>query len=58
MKIGLIGFGYWGKIILKNLENIGEKNIVICDTNFPTNGSDIKYETISDYKDLDAIVFL
>lgn len=42
MNIGLIGFGYWGKIVLSTLQNIGlhniyiyDKNPIICD-NIPT----------------------
>ncbi len=31
MKIGLIGFGYWGKIIYKSLLELNYDNIVICD---------------------------
>ena len=30
-KIGLVGFGYWGKIIFKNLKNMGYENITICE---------------------------
>lgn len=33
MNIGLIGFGYWGKIILSTLQNIGSHNIYIYDKN-------------------------
>ena len=32
MKVGLIGLGYWGKILLKNLSLIGVNDITICDT--------------------------
>ena len=31
MKIGLIGFGYWGKIIFNNFLKLGYDDIVICD---------------------------
>lgn len=31
MKIGIVGLGYWGKIILRNLESMGKKDIEICD---------------------------
>ena len=35
MKVALIGFGYWGKIIYKNLKNINEiEEIKICDPLF------------------------
>jgi len=30
-KIGLIGYGYWGKILYKTLLKLGYKNITICD---------------------------
>ena len=30
-KIGLIGYGYWGKILYKNLLKLGYENVVICD---------------------------
>jgi len=30
-KIGLVGYGYWGKILYKNLLKLGYKNVVICD---------------------------
>lgn len=31
MKIGLVGFGYWGKILLATLHNLGISNIYIYD---------------------------
>ena len=30
-KIGLIGYGYWGKILYKTLLKLGYKNITLCD---------------------------
>ena len=54
MKIGLIGLGYWGKIILKNLVNLGEDNLILCDTTFPKSAPNEKCEYVSDYKDLDC----
>ena len=33
IKIGLIGYGYWGKILYKTLLKLGYKNVIICDTN-------------------------
>lgn len=30
-RIGLVGFGYWGKIIFKNLKSMGYENITICE---------------------------
>jgi len=29
MKVGLIGLGYWGKNILRNLENMGIIDIIV-----------------------------
>ena len=53
MKIGMVGLGYWGKIILKNLRELGYKNITICEIN-PINWNDIgeKYKVVTDYKKL------
>ena len=33
MKLGIIGFGYWGKIIYKNLKILGYNDIFICEIN-------------------------
>ena len=33
MKIGIVGLGYWGKIILKNLKGLGYKNIKVYEPN-------------------------
>jgi len=51
--IGLIGLGYWGKIILRNLRELGYTNIVICekeDIDWHQIGS--KHEQIKDYRNL------
>jgi len=53
MKIGLIGLGYWGKIILKNLEEMGYRDLVICEkqeVDWQEVGS--KYPLVKDYRDL------
>lgn len=42
MKVGLIGIGYWGKIILKTLKFLGVKDITICD---PTLINQAHYES-------------
>ncbi len=56
MRIGIIGIGYWGKIILKNLEILGENDIIICDISNQKIGD---YGIINNYKDLDCdCVFL
>jgi len=53
MKIGLVGYGYWGKIILDNLARLGYNDITICELN------DIdwmelgrKYKQVKSYKKL------
>jgi len=53
MKIGLVGFGYWGKIILKNLESLGYKDITLCDISFKNNKIQ-NYNALNDYKKLDC----
>ena len=32
MKLGIIGCGYWGKIIINNLLSLGYEDLVLCDT--------------------------
>ncbi len=48
MKIGIVGMGYWGKIILNNLRQLGYKDITICELQ-EINWEDIgcKYKTVS-----------
>ena len=31
MKIGIVGCGYWGKIIINNLLELGYNDLVLCD---------------------------
>jgi predicted dehydrogenase len=55
MKIGIVGLGYWGRIILKNLVQLGYKNITVCETatiDWSFIGS--KYKVVDNYKDLDC----
>ena len=54
MKIGIVGQGDWGKIILKNLESMNYKEISLCDiTSLNRNNSfNQNYEMFSNYKDL------
>ena len=33
MKIGIVGIGYWGNIILNNLVKMNYKDISLCDSN-------------------------
>jgi len=53
MKIGLIGIGYWGKIILKVLQTY-TRDIIICDEILKNNSKYEIYNTITDYKDLEC----
>jgi predicted dehydrogenase len=52
-KICIIGLGYWGKIILNNLNQLGYKNILICE-NRNIDWSEIgrKYPLVKDYKSI------
>ncbi|MFX1494953.1 MAG: Gfo/Idh/MocA family protein [Promethearchaeota archaeon] len=54
MKIGIVGHGYWGKIILRNLENMNYKEIALCDIAFLNEepNDTQNYEICSNYKDL------
>ena len=54
MKIGIVGLGYWGKIILKNLERMAKSNITLCDLTFKDRNDFQDYETFTDYKKLDC----
>ena len=45
-KIGLIGYGYWGKILYKTLLKLGHENVIVCDV---SGHGDVK-----DYKDLEV----
>ena len=59
MKIGIVGIGYWGKIILRNLENMGKNNIIVCDISFPEKSNYQDYEAFKDYRKLDCdVVFI
>lgn len=53
MKIGIVGLGYWGKIILKNLKGLGYKNIKVYEPN-KINWGDIgfKVPTVESMEDL------
>jgi predicted dehydrogenase len=53
MKIGIVGFGYWGKIILNNLRELGYNDIVICEKQ-PIDWDSIgsKYKIVKDYSQL------
>jgi predicted dehydrogenase len=53
MKIGLVGYGYWGRILLKNIESlVGDRcDITICEK-LPTNQK--RYKVVKDYKQLEC----
>ncbi|MBY9007052.1 MAG: Gfo/Idh/MocA family oxidoreductase [Candidatus Lokiarchaeota archaeon] len=53
-KIGIIGLGYWGNIILRNLEKLGEEDIVICDTLIKNKSINQKYTYFNNYKDIEC----
>ena len=52
MKIGLVGCGYWGKIILNNLFDLGYTNITICEVGPLKLNLGRKIRVIKDYKKL------
>ena len=55
MKIGIVGLGYWGKIILNNLRQLGYKDITICETrDIDWEDLGCKYKTVLDYKELNV----
>ena len=45
-KIGLIGYGYWGKILYKTLLKLGHENVTVCDIS--------GHGDIEDYTELDV----
>ena len=51
--IGIVGIGYWGKIILRNLRQLGYKNITVCEER-DIDWHDIgqKYPHVTNYKNL------
>jgi len=54
MEIGIVGMGYWGKIILRNLENLGKTDIIVCDISFPEKGSYQDYPAINDFNQMNC----
>ena len=54
MKIGVVGLGYWGKILLKNLELLHKSNISVCDSTLSESEHLLSYEIINDYKKIDC----
>jgi phosphoglycerate dehydrogenase-like enzyme len=58
MKVGIVGIGYWGKIVFKTLKFLGVKDVTICD---PTLTGQTDYEShpvVTDYKELTMIFVL
>jgi len=55
MKIGIIGLGYWGKILLRNLRELGYTDITVCeqvDVDWSQVGQ--KHRLIKDYKKMNC----
>tara|TARA_R100000388_G_scaffold27142_1_gene21172 strand:+ start:5914 stop:6786 length:873 start_codon:yes stop_codon:yes gene_type:complete len=52
MKIGVIGCGYWGKIIINNLIQLGQEDLVLCDNDSTLSNLNFgrKFELTNDYK--------
>tara|TARA_Y100000361_G_scaffold152155_1_gene170972 strand:+ start:482 stop:1330 length:849 start_codon:yes stop_codon:yes gene_type:complete len=54
-KIGIVGMGYWGKIILRNLRELGYKNITICEqSEIDWHEIGEKYKHVKNYKDINC----
>ncbi|MFX1338811.1 MAG: Gfo/Idh/MocA family protein [Promethearchaeota archaeon] len=54
MRVAIIGLGYWGNIILRNLENLGIEDIIICDSSIKNTREYQRYPTVNKYQDLDC----
>ena len=56
MKIGVIGCGYWGKIIINNLIQLGYENLVLCDTTAVVSNLNFgrRFETEVNYESIDC----
>jgi UDP-2-acetamido-3-amino-2,3-dideoxy-glucuronate N-acetyltransferase len=57
MKIGIVGFGYWGQIIAKTLQQLGYSDFVICEpepVDWGRVGLGSKYEVEVSYKNIDC----
>jgi len=54
MNIGVVGCGYWGKIIINNLISLGCENLTLCDRRDVLDGINIgrKFNRVEDYKDM------
>lgn len=54
MEIGIVGLGYWGNIILKNLISMGNEGIKICDLEIPEKEGYEDFEKVNEYKNLEC----
>jgi predicted dehydrogenase len=55
LNIGIVGLGYWGKIILRNLRELGYKNITICEqSEIDWHEIGERYRQITDYRELEC----
>ncbi len=54
MKIGIIGMGYWGNILLRNLEQLRKAEIIICDISSSKKQKYLNHLVIDDYKKIDC----
>jgi len=54
MKLGIVGVGYWGKIIINNLQQLNYKNLVLCDSKDVLDNLNLgrKFESTTNYKKL------
>ena len=50
MKIGIVGCGYWGKIIINNLLQMGYRDLVLCDERKVSLNLGSKYKVYKDYR--------
>ena len=59
MKIGIVGLGYWGQILLSNLENLKYSDTYLCENTNLIQQNKFKYPIITDYTKLDCdVVFI
>lgn len=56
MKIGVVGFGYWGRILTSNLIELGYRDIIVAETN-PINWESFGsvFHTVKDYTSLNGL---
>lgn len=55
IKIGIVGLGYWGKIILRNLIELGYEDIVVCEkSKIDWNIIGKKFEHVTNYEEMEC----